>query len=85
MRKKALTNERSDFSTFFSRAKSEKENLAARGLTKTSRSDIFLENGSSIFSVVTLCTIEPSQCRDSSTTESAGNRARAQEALMLRF
>ena len=78
-----LTNERNDFSTFFSRAKSEKENLAARGLIKTSRIDIFLENGSSIFSVVTFCKIEPSRCRDSSTTESAGNRARAEGALMV--
>lgn len=83
MRKKKATNERNDFSTFFSLAKSEKENLAARGLTKTSRSDIFLENGTSVFSVVAFCTIEPSQCRDSSTTESAGKRARAEEALML--
>ena len=80
------TNEAITWRSFLAaRAKSEKENLAARGLTKTSRSDIFVENGSSIFSVVTLCTIEPSQCRDSSTTESAGNRARAQEALMLWF
>ena len=83
MRKKADERTKRFLATFFSRAKSEKENLAARGLTKTSRSDIFLENGSSIFSVVTLCTIEPTQCRDSSTTESAGNRARAEEALML--